>query len=204
MSFQIKLINQLIMKTSTRKELILFAQKNTENNQRFHDFGHSMQVMKIAEKIYTKDGGDLDIIIPAALFHDISNTDDVYESAEIAAKILNVVSNYPTDKIKKVGEVIINTNFKTNHSLETLITNDTDQLSALTELGLFRSLMINSKKGLSLLEAIRDINILTTKKYQSFANTKKQHTNYGRILADRMYSEVRKILNKALEDYTIE
>lgn len=189
-------MNQLL-----EKQLIECAQAATLKNKRYHDFGHSIEVMRIAKKIQENNGGDLDVIIPASLFHDISNTDNGDESASFAEKILLGISSFSKIKIEKVKLAIKATTSGQYPDIESLIVDDADQLSSMTELGLIRSVMFDTNKGFSLKETIDEINQFIHKKYNSFSNLKKNHTEYGRKLAVNMYPNIQKILTRILENY---
>ena len=68
-----------------------------------HDFEHIRRVTNLAEKIGQSVSADLDVIIPAALFHDVivyakddpRSKNETEESALEAEKILNEMEEYP-------------------------------------------------------------------------------------------------------------
>ncbi|MFH0999513.1 MAG: HD domain-containing protein, partial [Bacteroidota bacterium] len=51
--------------------LIRIADKKICNNDPSHDLDHALRVLYLAEYIAKKENADRDIIVPAALFHDI-------------------------------------------------------------------------------------------------------------------------------------
>lgn len=72
-----------------------------------HDFAHTSRVLSNAQKIALEEGGDLDVIIPAALFHDLivypkdhpNRSKSQEESALETERILAGISSYPQHKI---------------------------------------------------------------------------------------------------------
>ncbi|MGL5066614.1 MAG: hypothetical protein ACRC6T_02135 [Sarcina sp.] len=79
-----------------------------------HDIAHTLRALKNAKFIAIKETGDLDIIGPAALFHDIicysknskKSMLSSYESADFAKNILYNIDEYPKEKINKVHTAI--------------------------------------------------------------------------------------------------
>ena len=59
------------MNKHLRRILIQIAEEEIKGNDSSHDFLHAKRVLENAELIQSKEGGDLDILIPAALFHDV-------------------------------------------------------------------------------------------------------------------------------------
>lgn len=97
------------MNLQLKEKLINIAKDEISSEDVSHDFEHSYRVLMNAEELVKKEGGDLDIVIPAALFHDVitypKNQVNSYNSqiasAEKAGKILADIIEYPKDKIKK-------------------------------------------------------------------------------------------------------
>src|SRR5437879_13327946 len=79
-------------------------------NDPSHDIGHTLRVLRLAERIAVAEGGDLDILVPAALFHDIivyakddpRSKQEADESAEVARKVLATLPDYPAHKVDAV------------------------------------------------------------------------------------------------------
>ena len=76
-----------------------------------HDFEHVQRVYRNAELISKKEeGADLDIVLAAALLHDLvvypkgsrRTNHSADESADLAKKILSEYKYYPVEKIEKV------------------------------------------------------------------------------------------------------
>ena len=68
-----------------------------------HDFGHALRVMENGMEIARAEGGDEQIVVPAALLHDVITyaKDDPrsalaqQESAELAMKVLRNLQEFP-------------------------------------------------------------------------------------------------------------
>ena len=96
------------MLSSIKNHLLNLAEKKMVKNDPSHDFLHAKRVLMLAEAIHKKEGGDLDVLIPAALFHDavIYPKNDPRsklapeESAEFIAGELENISQYSKEKIE--------------------------------------------------------------------------------------------------------
>src|SRR3972149_4527629 len=94
-------------------KLVRTARQQVGNQDPAHDFLHSLRVLGNAKMISQKEGGDLDIIIPSALFHDIVAYPKDHKLARTSAKrsalktakILNKIPSFPRDKTLLVCEV---------------------------------------------------------------------------------------------------
>ena len=132
-----------------RKELVNIA-KEKINNDPSHDINHALRVLVLSEKIAKAEAADFDIIVPAALYHDIvnypkNNHKRLYsseESAKFAKKVLKQINFYPKNKIDKVCEAIRICSFtkaiKPNF-LEAKILQDADSLEAMGAISIMRT-----------------------------------------------------------------
>jgi len=141
--------NSIFMDKELKEKLIVIAKQKISNDDPSHDFEHAFRVMKNAELISKSEKVDLDIIIPAALFHDIVNypkhdpkanyaTD---ESALVAEEILKKL-NYSKDKIEKVKHCISNCSFSKgvkHEMIEAQILQDADGLEATGAISIMRT-----------------------------------------------------------------
>ena len=127
------------MNHKLKNNLINVAKKHI-NNDLSHDFNHAMRVMNLAVKIAVAEGGNLDIIIPAALFHDVIVYKGSHKyhiehrkSAEFAKNTLFKIREYPKEKIKLVEYSILVCSFSKNikpKTLEAKILQDADLLES--------------------------------------------------------------------------
>lgn len=148
------------MNTIMREKLIKITKEKFQDGDSAHDISHTLRVLKNAEFIGSKENGDLDIIIPSALFHDIicytknseKSKDSSVESADFAASILETLTGYPKDKISKVHTSISQCSFSkgiTPELLEAKILQDADRLEATGAISIMRTFasagLMNSK-----------------------------------------------------------
>jgi len=85
------------MNRNLREQLIKIAKEKIPNTDVSHDFEHALRVLTNAERIGKTEKGDLDIIIPAALFHDVvvyqKNHPDSQRSQEESAIVTENILN---------------------------------------------------------------------------------------------------------------
>ena len=138
------------MNKKLREKLINIAQREIPNDDVTHDFQHAFRVLSNAEQIVETEGGDLDVITPAALFHDLvvypkdhpDKDKSQEESAEGAERILSNLDNYPEEKIDKVKTCIMECSFSKNLDpsfLESAILQDADGLEATGAISIMRT-----------------------------------------------------------------
>jgi len=120
------------MKKSLKEKLLHIAKNKISNKDPSHDFSHSLRVLTNAELIAKKEKCDLEIIIPAAIFHDVigfPRNIHAQKSADEVVKILNTVPEYPKEKIKHVEYAIRMHSFKGRlETIEAKIIQDADNL----------------------------------------------------------------------------
>lgn len=133
-----------------RETLINIARKEISDSDPSHDFSHAMRVLRLAEYIGEKEKTDLDVIVPAALFHDIvvypkndpRTQESQDESAKKAHELLEKIELYPKEKIETVAHIIRTCSFsKSIHSdlLEARIIQDADGLEATGAISIMRT-----------------------------------------------------------------
>ncbi len=138
------------MDEELRNKLIRIAKERISDTDVSHDFEHALRVLSNAERIAEVEHGDLDVIVPAALFHDLivyqKNHPDKHRSQEESAKaaehILNVMDDFPQDKIAKVKQCILECSFTKGiipELLESKILQDADGLEATGAISIMRT-----------------------------------------------------------------
>ena len=129
-------------------EVIEYVKKMTSENGRPANYPfrsryeHTMRVYRWAIKLQSKLGGDLDVIVLAALLHDIGwdksgERDHAEVGAELAVEYLDSLGVEP-EIIKKVGEIIMiheDKDTEAELSLETKIVMDADLLDEVGAVG---------------------------------------------------------------------
>lgn len=140
----------LVMNAVLRSELIEIARERIPGLDVSHDFEHALRVLSNAERIAQKEGGDLDVLVPAALFHDLvvyqKDHPDTHksqaESAAAAEKILSSLNGFTKEKIGKVKAGILECSFSKGlppSSLESKILQDADGLEATGAISVMRT-----------------------------------------------------------------
>lgn len=146
------------MDSELKEKLTQIAKEKINSKDPSHDFQHTYRVLSNAEKISQKEGGDLDIIIPAALFHDLivypkdhpKRSDSQNESANNTEKILKEIKEYPKEKIELVKSAILECSFSQNHSpssLESSILQDADKLESTGVISIMRTFSSTGQMG---------------------------------------------------------
>ncbi|MDE1825758.1 MAG: HD domain-containing protein [Candidatus Micrarchaeota archaeon] len=137
------------MEKKTFGELVSIAKKHQVKNDISHGFNHVQRVLANAMLIANEEGGDMDVVIPAALFHDIVmyHKDDPRsprehkESAMLASEILAQM-NFPKEKIGRVSYAIESCSFTRGINpvtLEAKILQDADMLESTGAISLMRA-----------------------------------------------------------------
>lgn len=125
-----------------------------------HNLDHVMRVYNLCILLAKhEENVDLEILIPAALLHDIARveegedktgkTDHAVLGSEIAADILKTLG-YEDVKIEKIKHCIISHRFRTGNepnSIEAKILFDSDKLDAIGAVGIARSFMLSGQYG---------------------------------------------------------
>ncbi len=138
------------MNDALRTTLLQRAEEVSHNDDPSHDFNHILRVLKNAETIAAAEGADLDILLPAALFHDVINPPKsdpraahaADDSAEWTADYLKTLPDYPQEKIPAVCDAIAKCSFRKGEIpelLESKIMQDADRLEATGAVAIMRT-----------------------------------------------------------------
>jgi uncharacterized protein len=138
------------MNTELKNQLIKIAKENISDKDPSHDFEHALRVLSNSERISKEEKGDFDIIVPAALFHDLvvypknhpDKNKSQEESARVTEEILRTLSLFPKDKIEKVKTCIKECSFSNKiipDLLESRILQDADRLEATGAIAIMRT-----------------------------------------------------------------
>lgn len=138
------------MDTTLCEELTRIAKEHSHPDDPSHDFGHINRVLQNVEYITKKEGGDLDILIPAALFHDVINypkndpraRQAAQESADWTQSLLKSMSEFPSEKINAVADAIAKCSFTNGNIpdfLEGKILQDADNLESTGAIAIMRT-----------------------------------------------------------------
>ena len=138
------------MNTTLKDKLIAISEDCQTKGDPSHDFQHILRVTNLAMKIGESVYADLDVVIPAALFHDTvvyqkdtpQSKSESDESAEVAGEILRGTSEYPQDKIESVKTCIKQCSFSKGivpDMLESKVLQDADRLEATGAISIMRT-----------------------------------------------------------------
>jgi len=139
-------------------DMLKFAQKEIANSSRkeffpFRNrFTHTLRVMKWAEKIQMIEGGDLDVIKTACIFHDIGwdiNVNHSIISRKIAEEYL-VKNKYNPLKLPMVLEGIENHNLRNEENIvniESKIIMDADIIDEVGAISVIWDAMAAAQEG---------------------------------------------------------
>jgi len=141
-----------------RTWLIEEAKKVISDKDTSHDLNHALLVLNNAEYITQIEGGNLEIIIPAALFHDAviypkdspMSSYSAEESARVARDILESYEGYDKNEIPKVEEAILEHSYSKGirpKSLESKIVQDADRLGATGAVAIMRTFCSTGQMG---------------------------------------------------------
>lgn len=137
------------MNEDLKKRIFAAAETQQTKSDPSHDFEHIKRVCNMALKIAEIEGADLDIVMPAALFHDAivypkdspHSQNETIESAAYARKILEDL-DYPPEKISAVEQCIAECSFSKGIKpvmLESKILQDADRLEATGAISIMRT-----------------------------------------------------------------
>lgn len=128
-----------------------------------HDLGHLRRVWKRAQIIAMDEACDLEILLPACMFHDLVNLPKSHPdrarastlSAEAACHFLRA-DGFAETKLSAVGHAIAAHSFSANippMTPEARVLQDADRLEALGAIGLARMFHISGQMGGGLFDA---------------------------------------------------
>ena len=137
------------MNASIEKKLLAIAGEIIKENDPSHDINHTKRVLSLAKKIAKAEKANLNIIVPAAIFHDAicyqknhpKSKDSARESADFALKILDQF-DFSKEVISKVYASIDGCSFSKGvkaEFVEAKIIQDADRLEATGAISIMRT-----------------------------------------------------------------
>jgi uncharacterized protein len=134
-----------------------FVRDTLEQAEAGHDYWHILRVLKSAEKIAGKEGGDLFVIQLGALLHDIADAKFHNGNETLGPKIAEQFlkeQHLPQSIIEQVVNIIKYISFKNSldggkvyNSLELQIVQDADRLDAIGAIGIARTFVYGGYKN---------------------------------------------------------
>lgn len=131
-----------------RDKLIEVAAPHYERNDPAHDLSHALRVAELARVIASEEGGDLSVIIPAALCHDLGKWQAPSHSVENGKFIAQLLrrTGYDSAQIEKITQAVQRHSFDAPtppSSLEEEIVFDADKLEGLGAIGVGRCFAVS-------------------------------------------------------------
>lgn len=127
-----------------------------------HGFDHTGRVVRLCEQLGAREGADMAVLIPAALFHDIARpleeetgVPHEEEGARIAAAYLRSV-RCPEDRIAGIVHAIRAHRYSSGIAPETLearVLSDADNLDAMGAVGIARTFAQSGERGTGIQDA---------------------------------------------------
>jgi len=172
-----------------------------------HDWFHIVRVLKMAEYLHSKEGGDLEIIQLAALLHDISdhkmNGGKLNAGGKVALELLSDL-NYDTAKSQLVKEIVDGVSYKGAHvqdamkTLEGKIVQDADRLDAIGAIGVARAFAYGGSENRPMY--IPDLTPTMHTSFEEYASSKSHTINHFYekllLLEARLHTETAKQIGK--------
>ena len=123
-----------------------------------HGYEHTERVVKLCAVLGEKKGANMDVLIPAAILHDIKRSEQSHArvGAIEAEKILREL-DYNEDVITQVGKAIRVHSFSEAakaDSIEAQILSDADKLDAIGAIGIYRTANYSGERDRPLNEFI--------------------------------------------------
>lgn len=193
------------MNRRLQEKLINIAKAKQTKTDPTHDFEHIRRVLNVAVMIAKEEKADLDVIIPAALFHDVvvyrkdtpESHNETDESAGEAGIILNKFKEYPREKINLVQTCIRECSFKKAIKpkiLESKILQDADLLESTGVISIMRTFSSGGQMNKTFYNSAHPLNISEEIKARSrigffydrlLVAEKRMHTKYAKKLAKK-------------------
>jgi len=141
---------------TTTEKLKQIAEERLPKDDPSHDLSHSLRVLGNTKRIVRSWPADMEIMIPAALFHDLVNLpkcspqarESPRLSAEAARIILEGIADYPQEKIAEVARCISECSFTNGNkptSDESAVLQDADALESVGVIAIMRTFASSGK-----------------------------------------------------------
>jgi uncharacterized protein len=184
-----------------RLQLLLEAVRpHYQFNDPGHDLSHALRVTKLCETIAAKEGGDLNIILPAALCHDARRWEHSGHSesmAELLTELLTEVGYSPTE-VNPIIRAVQRHSFHSPEPVQTLeekILFDADKLEGLGATGIGRCFAVSGKLNQPIFEtdsgAVTAQNLLTSLMSEYWTSL---HTETARALGQERHQFLMKFI----------
>lgn len=133
------------------------AQHFYNNGDPGHDVAHILRVMNTCEQIGKSEGADIELLLAAAILHDVVNLPKDHPERLQASKMaaeksrdILVRAGFADDEIVRITEVITEHSYSLDMrptSVESAILQDADKLDALGAIGIMRAVTCGYRLG---------------------------------------------------------
>ena len=133
-----------------------------DNGDPSHDFVHVERVMANCRRIGASVGANLELLLPAAILHDVvnlpKNHPERLQASRMAAEKSHAIlfsAGYTEDEITKIREIITEHSYslgKKPSTIESAVLQDADKLDALGAIGIMRTVTCGARMGSSYYE----------------------------------------------------
>jgi uncharacterized protein len=189
------------------KEVKSIVEEKFKSESADHDWYHIERVLKLAEYIQSKEGGNLLLVQLAALLHDISdhklNGGIKNDCGRVSREILSKL-NADEQLVDQVCEIVDKVSFKgagvsdVIESLELDIVRDADRLDAIGAIGIARAFHYGGKNDRSFYEP--DLGPLLHTDFDSYSSDKSHTLNHFHekllLIKDRLRTETAKTIGE--------
>lgn len=132
------------------EQLKIISRERQTKDDPCHDFDHILRVLNLGIKIGKKEEADLEVVIPAILFHDTvvyrkdlpESRNETEESAAVAGTILRGIKKFPQEKIEHVQTCIRECSFSKGImalTIEGKVVQDADRLESTGAISIMRT-----------------------------------------------------------------
>lgn len=172
-----------------------------------HGFDHTLRVTRLCQIIGMEERADMNILIPAALFHDIARPVEKKigipheeEGAKIAGEYLRL-NHYPEVNIPHIMHAIQTHRFRSDlapKTLEAKILSDADKLDAIGAVGIARTFISAGERNGDITDAMNHIDeklvklkdMMYTKTGQEIARMRHEYLlSFVRTIREEMDNE---------------
>nr|MDQ3396619.1 HD domain-containing protein [Deinococcota bacterium] len=162
-----------------------------ERNDPGHDLAHAVRVAKLARVIAAQEGGELTIILPAALCHDLRRWELASHSGETTDLVTGILLRvgYELAEVRSIVRAVQRHSFSAPQAPETLEEKtlfDADKLEGLGAIGIGRCFAVSGALSQAI---VGEVSSTRTAQYWLISQLSK---NY-----DRLYTETAKAMGRA-------
>lgn len=169
-----------------------------ESSRGSHDWEHTERVMNMCMHIASVEGGDIDIIQPAALLHDIGRHAQDISKGKLSHAEIGVIMARPIlerykfnpESIEKILHCIETHRYRKGDepkSIEARILFDADKLDAIGAIGIGRAFVFAGENGAAV--HIRNLDIKNSKSYTKHDTAYREFKVKLEKVKDRIYTD---------------